>query len=266
MHSNQARATAGDIETPHLTMLHRFGAIFFFLAATPLAMWLAVSFVLPLFFGLIKQPDAFMEYLHRVESFELGHAKIVSPEMRFAGAVVSEEAWPYKLSNGVVKRIVPQETQGMFVSARDAERARLQSISARAAHLSSPGSSNESVERMSQKLNSWLTDRFYPVQTVWLTILLTRGLYALQILPLALIAALAAFFVGEYNARTRSLHGFMPLGNRFSGWMHVLKYAIATIPGFLALPAPAPTLPILIGLYTLAIYSVARARTHFVEF
>ncbi|HEX3132819.1 MAG TPA: hypothetical protein VHX44_04460, partial [Planctomycetota bacterium] len=247
-----ARGRAGTaplegVESPHLSFVHHLAKISFFLFATPLALWLLVSFVLPLVFGLLRKPDLFVDWLRLVQAIEHRQSAWATPELTVGEHCYLEQAWPYRRAHALVTAVIPQDEVGMFIAGNASDRARLENISAGAGTSSSQRpEANPALARVTQLVTTWFGDRFFPIQTAWWTVVLTRTWYALQLLVLALFGCVVAFFIGEFNARTRDAEGFISKGNRFEWCLVTMKYALAIIPGYVALLVSAFIIPVLI--------------------
>jgi hypothetical protein len=251
----------GDVDAPHLNSFHWLFKILLFFGLTPLMLWLTMTFLMPIAMRFFDKDEAYIAYLKYVEKSELWQAQYVSPEIKFKDKTWLEEAWPYSVSRNAIHGIIDDEDEGFFVSRAEAEASRRRMSGSGGAE----DGSNKVVRAIKDKANEWMPDRFYAIQASWVTVFLTRGLYAAQIGVIALFASITAYYFGEYNARVRARRGEQPMGHRYMAWMNTLKYALATIPAYMALPVPAPTLVILVFLFGFVLYCLTRARTHFIE-
>ena len=103
---------------------------------------------------------------------------------------------------------------------------------------------------------------WWTLQRTYLTLALTRCVYALQVAWLGIPAAWYGYRLGARQAQRRFSRGLQPSPARSRLWYGACRQLAAGIPGCCFLPVALPTVPLLVLLMGLLAGSVLLARRH----
>lgn len=260
----------GEDLNVHASLLSKVADAILWLLGSAFAIWLLCSIVLPLAAGFMGKADRLVDAFRQAAAFEGQVASILAPRVAFGETVLLEEGWNYRSGVNIARAIAPQEQDGAFLDDQLVSNAKHNEAALAADGAPPPPSQengqptirNAAVEGFSQKMHAWMSDRFWPVQRAMITIAVTRGWQALELLLVFIPIALCAYFWGESVARERDRQGEMPLGHRYQIYIRIAMFIVPSFPVVIVLPLAFPGAAVLLLMFIGLTLCIGLARSH----